>query len=82
MANKATSIPANMTIEAATIFWDSHSVADYPSHTIEMEYAPEERKVIIPIEDELIAELKERADEDGISIEALVNLWIREKLAG
>ncbi|MDI6793922.1 MAG: hypothetical protein QME81_13835 [bacterium] len=36
-------IPENMTIEEASEFWDTHSVADYPSHIVGLEYAPEER---------------------------------------
>lgn len=42
MENKSQTIPENMTIEKASEFWDTHDVADYPSHVIQMQYAPEE----------------------------------------
>ena len=38
MVNKREPIPKNMTIEEASEFWDTHSVADYPSHVVQLEY--------------------------------------------
>jgi hypothetical protein len=38
MASKKKPIPDNMTIDQASDFWDTHSVADYPSHVIQLEY--------------------------------------------
>lgn len=81
MANKIDPIPENMTIEEASEFWDTHSVADYPSHIVEMEYKPQQQITFIPIADELILKLKKHAQERDVSIETLVNQWIREKLA-
>jgi hypothetical protein len=80
MANKIAPIPENMTIAEASEFWDTHSVADYPSHVIQCEYTPEERVTFVAIANDLLRQLDQRAKENGISIETLVNLWIQEKL--
>jgi hypothetical protein len=81
MASKVNKIPENMSIEEATEFWDTHSVADYPSHVVELEYRPEERITFVAIANDLLSQLEKQAKERGISIETLVNLWIQEKLA-
>jgi hypothetical protein len=73
-------LPENMTILEASEFWDNHSVADYPSHIVEMEYAPTDRVAIVAIAADMVGQLEKRAQENGISIETLVNLWVQEKL--
>ena len=80
MANNIEPIPDNMTIEEASEFWDTHSVADYPSHVVQFEYTPEERITFVAIANEFLSQLEQRAKEDGISIETLINLWVQEKL--
>lgn len=82
MKNKIESIPANMTIQEASEFWDTHSVADYPSNIVQFEYKPDERVTFIAIANDFIKQLEKKAKKSGISIETLVNLWIQEKLAG
>jgi len=73
-------IPDNMTIEEASKFWDTHSVADYPSRTVQIEYNPEGKVTFIAISNELLKTLDQKAKKEGISVETLVNLWIQEKL--
>ena len=80
MASKRESIPKNMTIEEASAFWDTHSVADYPSHVVQFEYRPEERITFVAIANDLLRQLEKQAKKQGASIETLVNLWIQEKL--
>ena len=80
MEEKADPVPENMTILKASEFWDNHSVADYPSHIVEMEYAPTDRVAIVAIAADMVGQLEKRAQENGISIETLVNLWVQEKL--
>lgn len=36
-------IPGEMTIHEASKFWDTHSVADYPSKVVQFEYKPNEK---------------------------------------
>ena len=80
MANKIEPVPNNMAIEEASEFWDTHSVADYPSHVVELEYKPEERITFVAIANELLSKLEKKAKENGVSIETLINMWIQEKL--
>jgi len=80
MANTIESIPNDMSIEQASDFWDTHSVADYPSHIVEMEYKPEEKITFVAIANELLNQLDKKAKENGVSIETLVNLWLQERL--
>lgn len=82
MKNKIESIPANMTIQEASEFWDTHSVADYPSNIVQFKYKPDERVTFVAIADDFLDKLEKKAKKRGISIETLVNLWIQEKLAG
>ncbi len=81
MANKIDPIPKNMTIEEASEFWDTHSVADYPSRVVEMEFSPKENITFVAIANDLLIDLEKRAKERGVSVETLINLWIQEKLA-
>ncbi|OGL42247.1 MAG: hypothetical protein A2161_06810 [Candidatus Schekmanbacteria bacterium RBG_13_48_7] len=80
MANKRKNIPNNMTITQASEFWDTHSVADYPSHVVQLEYRPEEMITFVAISSDLLVHLEKKAKERGVSLETLVNLWIQEKL--
>lgn len=81
MANKEDPIPDNMAIEEASEFWDTHSVADYPSRVVTMEYLPEENINFVAIANDLLPHLEKCAKERGVSIETLINMWIQEKLA-
>jgi len=69
-----------MRIAEASEFWDTHSVADYPSHVVQLEYAPEERTTFIAIADDLLTQVRQLANKRGVSVETLVNLWIQEKV--
>lgn len=80
MASKEERIPENMTIEEASEFWDTHSVADYPSHVVQFEYRPEEQITFVAIANDLLRQLEKQAKKQGASIETLINLWIRERL--
>lgn len=80
MVNETKPIPNNMTIEEASEFWDTHSVADYPSHVVQFEYKPEEQITFVAIANDLLSELERQAKEQGASVETLVNLWIQERL--
>jgi len=69
-----------MTIKEASEFWDTHSVADYPSHVVQLEYKPEEQITFVAIANDLLSQLQKQAKKQGASVETLVNLWIQEKL--
>lgn len=80
MADKIDPIPDEMTIAEASEFWDEHSVADYASHVVEFEYAPDDHITVVAIAADIVELLRRRAREKGISVETLVNLWVQEKL--
>ncbi len=81
MEEKFDQIPENMAILEASEFWDTHSVADYPSQIAEIEFAANRRMVVVPIAVELIERLEVRAAKSGVSLETLVNLWLQERLS-
>ena len=81
MVSKKKTIPDDITIEEASEFWDNHSVADYPSHVVQLEYTPKENTIFIAVANDLIEQLREKAKERGVSVETLINLWIQEKVA-
>ncbi|MCI0578496.1 MAG: BrnA antitoxin family protein [Chloroflexi bacterium] len=80
MADRIEPIPDNMTIREASEFWDTHSVADYPTQVVEIEYSPGERVTLVAVASDLLTKVEEKARERGISVETLVNLWIQEKV--
>ena len=80
MVSKEEHIPENMTIEEASEFWDTHSVADYSSHVVKFGYRPEEQITFVAIANDLLLQLEQHAKKQGASIETLINLWIKEKL--
>ena len=80
MGNKIDPIPDDMTIEEASEFWDTHSVADYPSRVVKIQFNPDERITFVAVANEFMSQMEKRAKETGVSIETLVNLWIQEKL--
>lgn len=68
-------------IEEAGEFWDTHSLADYwdQTHEVEIEvHAPHRQWV--PLAANLAAQAIERAQQEGVSVETLINLWVAEKL--
>lgn len=80
MASKKERIPENMTFEEASEFWDTHSVADYPSRVMQFDYKPEEQITFVAIANDLLRQLEKQAKKQGASVETLINLWIKEKL--
>jgi hypothetical protein len=68
-------------IEEAAEFWDTHSLADYWDQTREVEIevqAP--RRQWIPLAAGLADKTAEKARQEGVSVETLVNLWVAERL--
>jgi len=54
-----------MTIEEASEFWDTHSIADYPSHVVQFEYRPEEQITFVAIANDLLRQLEKQAKKRG-----------------
>lgn len=81
MAPDDRTIPDDMSVQEAGEFWDTHSVADFASELVEIEYNPDTKMVLIPIDRNLIPEVERHARQRHISIEELINAWVQEKIA-
>ncbi len=70
-------------IAEASDFWDSHDLADYEDLTKEVHFETDiqHRTFLTALEPALARKLAERAYEQGISTETLINVWLTEKLA-
>ncbi len=79
-SQKPDPVPQEMTVERASEFWDEHSVADYPSRIVPLEFEPQGHTRLVAVEDGLINRLQARARETGVSVETLINLWLQERL--
>lgn len=68
-------------IEEAAAFWDNHDFGDYWDESSEVELevnAP--RHQWVALANHLATQAAERARQEGVSVETLVNLWIAERL--
>jgi hypothetical protein len=64
-------------------FWDTHDVTDYWELTkpVEFEVDLESDVRLVALEPDLATKVNEVAWKKGVTLETLLNLWIREKLA-
>ena len=68
-------------IEEAAEFWDSHSTADYDDlmRDVHFDVDIQRRTFLVPIEGRLAKDITAIAKREGLALETLVNLWLREK---
>ncbi|MCW5851209.1 MAG: hypothetical protein KIT87_14130 [Anaerolineae bacterium] len=80
--DRVSSISKSRTIEEMAAFWDTHSLADYEdqTHEVEMSFAPSASRAYIGIEPELLEELRRIARERHVSLQTLVNVWLRQRV--
>jgi len=77
-ANRLSSISQADTDEKIGEFWDTHDFTDFDNPA-----APDVKFEItcaVPIEVELFAALEKQAQQRGVQVETLVNLWLEQKL--
>lgn len=69
-------------IAEAGAFWDTHSLADYWDLTREVEFEVDlgESVQLVAVERNLLEQLAERARQQGLSTQTLVNLYLSERL--
>ncbi len=69
-------------IEEAAEFWDSHSTADYDDlmRDVHFDVDIQRRTFLVPIEGSMAKEITAIAQREGLGLDTLVNLWLREKL--
>lgn len=77
------SIPESfLGLEEAAEFWDSHSTADYDDlmSDVHFDVDIQHRKFLVPIEGNLAKGIIAISKKEGLVLETLVNLWLKEKL--
>ncbi|MBI5409253.1 MAG: hypothetical protein HZA14_07795 [Nitrospirae bacterium] len=69
-------------LKEASDFWDTHDVSDYWGETQEVKFRISFGKEpkYIALEDEIARKIFKTAKKKHISLETLVNVWLKEKL--
>jgi hypothetical protein len=82
MAENKSSISQAQSYQEIGEFWDTHDVTDYWEHTkpVEFEIDIQSEARYCALERDLVSKLKKIAWQKGVSIETLVNLWVKERL--
>ena len=73
------------TYEEMGAFWDAHDLADVTERLPQpaaFEVELRRRRFLVAVDPEILRAVRQRAAGRGISAESLVNLWLKEKLAG
>ena len=80
--DNVTPISKSRTLDEMVEFWDSHSTADFDdqTHEVEIEFDASARLNRVAIEPELMHDLWEIAEQRRISVETLVNVWLRQSV--
>ena len=80
--HKKQDVPQSMTLREASDFWDEHSFLDY-ADVEEVHFDIHLKKEIhyFAIEKDLAKQIRQVANQRGISAETLVNLWLKSKLS-
>jgi hypothetical protein len=76
-------LPENFaTLDELWSFWDTHSSADYEDimEPVEVEIDLSSSRVYCPVAKDLLREVRNRARQQGVSTETLINLWLQEKI--
>ncbi|MGK7888043.1 MAG: CopG family antitoxin [Leptolyngbyaceae cyanobacterium] len=76
--NRLSSISKVMTDEQMGDFWDAHDFTDFDTDASDIEF---EIDCSVSLEMDLLQELGKAAQQRGVKVETLVNLWLRQKLA-
>jgi peptide subunit release factor RF-3 len=63
-------------------FWDTHSLAEFHDQTyeVEMTFDPAARRAAVAIEPELMNDLMTIAHSRRVSVQTLVNVWLRQSV--
>jgi len=77
-------IPENFkTLKEASDFWDTHDVSDSWGETKEAKFRATLRKEpkYVALEDEIARKVFKTAKKKHISLETLVNIWLKERVS-
>ena len=69
-------------MEAAVDFWDSHDLAEFwpLTEAVDFNVDPKQSAYLVALDAVLTEELAAEARRKGLSTEALINLWLKDKL--
>ncbi len=64
-------------------FWDRHDLGDFEdqTHPVEFDVRIASSRVYVPLEKDLLEQVRTAAANQGITTETLLNLWLKEKIA-
>ena len=81
---KRSAVSRGKTYEEIGDFWDTHDLADFVKQTraAAFEVDIKRRRFLVAVDPGILREVRKRAATRGLSPESLVNLWLKEKLAG
>jgi hypothetical protein len=84
MATRQTSISRAKTYTEIGEFWDVHDLADLRPvpRRVSFTVTPRRRRFLVALDPTLVGQLRDEALRRGLSSESLLNLWVKEKLAG
>jgi hypothetical protein len=71
------------TLEEIAEFWETHDLTDYESYLTPVEATVAvhpTHEYVISLSDSLNTLLQQRVQQEGVSLNTLVNLWVQEKL--
>ena len=71
------------TLEEIAEFWETHDLTDYESYLTPVEATVAmhpTHEYVISLSDSLNTLLQKRVQQEGVSLNTLVNLWVQEKL--
>ncbi len=77
-ASNLSSISKANTDEKIGEFWDTHDFTDFDTDTPDVDF---EMVCNVPIESNLLSAIEQQATQQGMKAEALIHLWLRQKLA-
>lgn len=83
MSENRSSISQAQSYQEIGEFWDTHDVTDYWEYTapVEFEIDIQSEARYCALERDLVNQVSKIAWQKGVSVETLVNLWVREKVA-
>ena len=81
---KKSTVSGGRSYEEIGAFWDTHDLADFAEKTrpVAFEVDIRKRRFLVAVDPGILREVRNRAATRGLSPESLVNLWLKEKLAG
>ena len=81
---KLSTISRARSYEEIGAFWDTHDLADFADQTRPAAFDVEikRRRFLVAVDPGILREVRKRAAIQGLAPESLVNLWLKEKLAG